>query len=152
MTERHETPTQVQVRLILEKECKRLADLVSAELPPGQQGFALFLFDFGADGNLAYVGNGARQDVVALMRGWLARMATRSVDQIAARAAVRADAIGCSCSTQAGGMPDPLELNRCFQLVVDRLTAATAATERAAALEELAALAIFGRLLDSEAA
>ena len=68
-----ETLTQKQVRLILEKECRRLADIVARELPPGQQGFALFLFDFGVDGNLAYVSNAERADMIAAVRDWLRR-------------------------------------------------------------------------------
>ena len=68
-----ETPTQVQVRLILEQECRRLADVVKRELPPGQQGFGLFLFDFGAGGNIAYVSNADRQDMIRAMREWIER-------------------------------------------------------------------------------
>lgn len=70
---KRETVSQVQVRLILEKECRRLADIIAKELPPGQQGFALFLFDFGLPGNLAYVSNGQREDMIKTVREWLER-------------------------------------------------------------------------------
>lgn len=67
-----ETRTQIQVRLVLETQCRFLADLVAANLPR-EQGFALFLFDFGDGGNCAYVSNAQRETMIAAVRQWLAR-------------------------------------------------------------------------------
>src|SRR5262249_43268608 len=65
------SPERLQVRLILEKDCRRLAALVARELPPHQQGFALFLFDFGPKGNIAYASNARREDMIVAIREWL---------------------------------------------------------------------------------
>lgn len=36
-------------------------------------GFTLFLFDFGARGNLSYISNADRADMINVVREWLAR-------------------------------------------------------------------------------
>lgn len=59
-----------QVRLVLEKQCRELADLLKPRVPAGV-GFTLFLSDFGSDGNLAYVSTVDRQDSIRMVREWL---------------------------------------------------------------------------------
>lgn len=71
-----ETATDVQVRLVMERQCRELADGLKAKVPAGV-GFALFLFDFGADGNTAYVSTAKREDMIALVREWLERVEAR---------------------------------------------------------------------------
>ena len=45
-----------------------------AEAPGTRKiGFALYLFDFGDSGWITYVANGARGDVVRMMREWIER-------------------------------------------------------------------------------
>lgn len=68
-----ETLAQRQVRLILEAQCRELAVMLSGKLPK-EQGFALFLFDYGADGNTAYVSTANRDDMVRLLEEWLERV------------------------------------------------------------------------------
>ena len=67
-----ETLTQKQVRLILERQCRAMAEQIDAGLPAGV-GFTLFLFDFGPKGNVAYVSSAQRADVVKLVREWVER-------------------------------------------------------------------------------
>lgn len=66
-----ETFVEKQVRLILEQQCRQLAKGLRPQLPAGV-GFALFLFDFGAAGNLAYVSTAHREDTIRLIEEWLA--------------------------------------------------------------------------------
>ena len=65
-----ETTTETQVRLVLEGEMRNVAQAIGANLPAGT-GFALFVFDFGEKGNLAYASSAARPDVVKLLREWI---------------------------------------------------------------------------------
>lgn len=67
-----ETFVQKQIRLVLEQQCHDAAVLLKDKLPAGV-GFALFTFDFGEGGNLAYVSNGDRDDVLRLMGEWFER-------------------------------------------------------------------------------
>lgn len=57
-------------RLSLETEMRRVAELVRDELPDGL-GFALFLFPLGTKGNVAYMSNGRREDMIATIKDWL---------------------------------------------------------------------------------
>jgi hypothetical protein len=59
-----------QLRLRLEATCRRIAKQIAAQNEPGA-GFALFLFDFGPGGALAYVANGARAGVRRALLEWL---------------------------------------------------------------------------------
>ena len=72
-----ETPDQTATRLELEELTAVLLRKIIAEnkefVPPGT-GFALFLFDFGAHGNLAYASNGRREDMIRTMREWLSKV------------------------------------------------------------------------------
>jgi hypothetical protein len=65
-----ETLVQKQVRLVLERQCRELADLLKTKVPAGV-GFALFLFDFGEKGNTAYVSTAQRDDMIKLIWEWL---------------------------------------------------------------------------------
>lgn len=53
-----------------------LADIVpylKAEMPEGI-GFALFMFDFGEKGNIAYASSAKREDMIKGVREWLAHV------------------------------------------------------------------------------
>lgn len=72
-----ETQTQIQVRLVLEKQCRELAVEIRKMLPAGTA-FALMIADFGVKGNLAYVSNADRSDMIKMVKEWLERQeATR---------------------------------------------------------------------------
>ncbi len=72
-----ETLAETQLRLALEKYCRELAKQLKGAVPEGM-GFALFLFDEGADGNMAYVGSAKREDMIKVIREWLAHVEARS--------------------------------------------------------------------------
>lgn len=67
-----ETIVQKQVRLVLEQQCREIADTIAQACPAGV-GFALLLFDYGDGGNIAYVSNGARDDMRKALRELLDR-------------------------------------------------------------------------------
>lgn len=67
-----ETTTDLQLRLILEQQCRELGELLQRKAPAGV-GFLLFLADLGADGDLAYVANVERDDAHKLVHEWLDR-------------------------------------------------------------------------------
>lgn len=60
-------------RLILESQARELGKVLAGECPAGV-GFALLIFDFGETGNLAYVSNGERADVVKAIEELLERL------------------------------------------------------------------------------
>ena len=74
MADRPETPGERAFRLQLEAQCRRIAEQIAEQALPGT-GFALLMFDFGADGNLAYVSNAQRADMRRALREWLATTA-----------------------------------------------------------------------------
>lgn len=75
-----ETFVEKQVRLVLEKQTRELAELLKDKVPAGV-GFALFLFDFGAAGNTAYVSTAKRDDMMNLLTEWMERqMAERGIN------------------------------------------------------------------------
>ncbi len=51
----------------LEFITERLGPAVQKALPPGV-GFCVVIYDFGEAGNMAYMANGRREDVVTMMR------------------------------------------------------------------------------------
>jgi len=61
-----------QVRLVLEQQCRSIGKDIEASCPAGT-GFALFLFDFGEGGNLAYISNASRPTMIKAVEEWLAR-------------------------------------------------------------------------------
>lgn len=61
---------QKQVRLVLEKQCRELAELLGSKVPAGV-GFLLFLADFGEAGNTAYVSSVQREGAIKLVQEWL---------------------------------------------------------------------------------
>jgi len=65
-----ETPLQIQLRVVLEQQCRAIADKLKPMLPAGV-GFSLFLSDFGAKGNLAYVSTCDRKDMMRQVQSWL---------------------------------------------------------------------------------
>lgn len=66
----NETFTQKQVRLVLEQQCRQIANLLKPQVPAGV-GFILFLSDFGEGGNVAYVSTVEREGAVKLVQEWL---------------------------------------------------------------------------------
>lgn len=66
-----ETLTDKQVRLLHETNVAKIGRELADKLPG--QGFILFAFDFGQQGNLAYISNAHRDDTVRVLREWLAR-------------------------------------------------------------------------------
>lgn len=65
-----ETPEERDARLALERSTREVARLIRDRLRPGV-GFALFLYDFGPKGALAYVANGDREDIAKVLREFL---------------------------------------------------------------------------------
>lgn len=59
-------------RAELELDSRHVADCLMRELPKGV-GFAVFVFGFGISGNMAYISNANRPDVVNLLVEWLER-------------------------------------------------------------------------------
>ena len=70
MADRPETHGERAFRLQLETRCRAVAEKIARESLPGT-GFALLMFDFGADGNMAYVSNAKRADMRRAVREWL---------------------------------------------------------------------------------
>lgn len=64
-------------RLLLEAQCRDIAELIHQILPKGT-GFTLLLYDFGAEGNLAYVINARRDDMLKMLREHIQRLETRT--------------------------------------------------------------------------
>lgn len=57
-------------RKALEAGCRKLADQIQAQLPPGV-GMMLMLFDYGPNGSLAYVSTAQRDDMIRVMLEWI---------------------------------------------------------------------------------
>jgi hypothetical protein len=69
---RQESLVEKQVRLVLEQQCRAIADKLKDMCPAGV-GFALFLADYGEKGNTAYVSSVDREDMIRLVEEWLER-------------------------------------------------------------------------------
>lgn len=65
-----ETLVQKQVRLVLEQQCRGIADYLAPKMPAGV-GFILFLVDHGAKGNMAYVSSVEREGAIGTIYEWL---------------------------------------------------------------------------------
>lgn len=71
MTRRHSAPMEPgEFACALEAATKALGQDIARELPDGA-GFALFVFDYGEHGSLAYCSNASRADMIATVREWL---------------------------------------------------------------------------------
>lgn len=68
----NESIIEKQVRLLLEKQCADIGREIGALLPAGV-GFSLIVFDFGEGGNLAYVSNANRSDMIRSLEELLAK-------------------------------------------------------------------------------
>lgn len=68
-----ESVEQLEERLELEEACAALARPLAQALPEGV-GFALLLFDFGSGGNMAYVSNANREDMLAAQQEMIAKL------------------------------------------------------------------------------
>lgn len=62
----------------LELICKMMGDAITTEMNDRSSGrpmgFCLWMFDFGAEGHLAYISNARREDVIKLLREHLAKL------------------------------------------------------------------------------
>lgn len=67
-----ETPQDRRDRAEIEALSRAIAEALSEALPEGL-GFALLVFDFGEGGNLAWISNAKREDMVRVLREQLAR-------------------------------------------------------------------------------
>jgi len=61
-----ETPEQEARRLRLERQCADLGTVIGSCMPEGV-GFAFVMFDFGGEGNMAYLSSGAREDLIKML-------------------------------------------------------------------------------------
>ena len=77
MSSVHETSEERAHRLALERQCATIGRAVGDQLRPGT-GFALFFFDFGPNGAMAYVSSADRGDVVRALKEFIAREENRS--------------------------------------------------------------------------
>ena len=55
-----------------QRALKTIATMVDGETPEGM-GFAVFLFDFGPNGALFYMSSAQRDDIVSMLKEWIAR-------------------------------------------------------------------------------
>ena len=67
-----ETPQDRRDRAEMEALSRQIAEALTEALP-SELGFALLLFDFGEGGNLAWISNARREDMVRALREQLAR-------------------------------------------------------------------------------
>lgn len=75
MTEKdddNETLLEKQIRLVLETQCAEMGRMIGAACPAGV-GFAFLMFDFGKNGNIAYVSNADRADMIRSLERLIAR-------------------------------------------------------------------------------
>lgn len=72
-TDTGETPQDRRDRAELEALSRSIAEALTEALPEGL-GFALLVFDFGEGGNLAWISNARREDMVRALREQLARL------------------------------------------------------------------------------
>lgn len=56
-----------------------LADVIAGALPPNH-GFALLIFEWGDEGNLSWISNADRDDMIATMKDFIARHEGRALD------------------------------------------------------------------------
>lgn len=69
------TRVRQQLRIHIEKECRRLADHLKTELREGT-GFTLLLFDMGEEGNISYVSTAERGSMMATLRELIHNLST----------------------------------------------------------------------------
>ncbi len=60
------------LEILAAESARRIADELKRSLPRGV-GFAVLVFDFGPGGNLAYVSNAERADMLKAMREFIAK-------------------------------------------------------------------------------
>ncbi len=58
---------------------EKLAQVIDAALPPGH-GFALLIVEFGDEGNLSWISNVERDDMIATMKDFIPRHEGRALD------------------------------------------------------------------------
>ncbi len=58
---------------------EKLAKVIESALPPGH-GFALLIFEWGDQGNLSWISNAQRDDMIATMKDFIARHEGRALD------------------------------------------------------------------------
>lgn len=65
---------------IIQKLIKELGIWLNSKCPPGW-GFSLLIFSFGDSGNLFYISNAQREDMVATMKQFIAEQEGRNIEQ-----------------------------------------------------------------------
>lgn len=68
-----ESEEQRRARLALEAKAIEIGKQIDSALPSGT-GFAVVLFDFGDEGNFAYMSNARREDMVRLLMEWAEKL------------------------------------------------------------------------------
>lgn len=63
-------------RPALERSARKLGRRIAKAIPAGT-GFLLFVFDFGDEGNLAYLSNADRESMLTAMKEFIARQEGR---------------------------------------------------------------------------
>jgi len=72
VTDRDESPGRRALRLQTQAKTSELGRAIASLLPP-LHGFALFVFEFGADGAMSYISNGERASIASAIEEWLAK-------------------------------------------------------------------------------
>lgn len=65
---------RVVTRGDLEEEARNVLGYLMHVFGEGRIGIAIYLFEFGEGGNLAYISNTRREDMIKTMEEWLARV------------------------------------------------------------------------------
>lgn len=67
------TTTQKQVRLVLEQQCAELGREIVRKLPAGVE-FVFVTFDFGENGNVAYLSSAQRDGAIKMLEELVVKM------------------------------------------------------------------------------
>ena len=80
-TSRSTTSTKINPTMTPEVKAsgEKLADIIASALPPNH-GFALLIFEFGDSGNLSWISNARRDDMLATRKDFIARHEGRALD------------------------------------------------------------------------
>jgi hypothetical protein len=70
-----ETPERDEQRMALEKTCANIGHMLADIMPPGT-GFVFAMFDFGDDGNMAYLSNAEREGMMKMLTELVTKLQT----------------------------------------------------------------------------
>lgn len=68
-----ETFESKATRIALQEPLKEFGRALKEMCPPGF-GYALWMFDYGASGSLVYLSSAKREDMIKLVKEWLAKV------------------------------------------------------------------------------